>query len=187
MLCSTLPGFSTISLFFPFPDEYSLIGSYLSARKTNLWLYLTDHEQMNRAQKEKWIVSLGADRLLNLFQRTGIKLEERKTFFSLDNWYTQQDLELSIGFRNQDPAFCLLQAAQWEKNSIPYLNLISGRQEKGRRAVVLNSHSMKRTLSLNLLHVVPSVCTAKSFLKSIYRCGGLFHASQTNSGVTATH
>lgn len=72
-------------------------------------------------------------------------------------------------------------------NSIPYLNLISGRQEKGRRAEVLNSHSLKKTLSLSLLHVVPSVCTAKPFLKSIYTCGGLFHTSQTNSGVTATH
>lgn len=94
---------------------------------------------------------------------------------------------MGIGFRNEDPLFCLLQVAQWEMNSILHLNLISGRQEKGKRAVVFNSHSLKRTLSLSLLHVVPSVCRAKPFLKNIYTCGGLFHASQTNSGVTATH
>lgn len=60
-------------------------------------------------------------------------------------------------------------------NSIPYLNLISGSQER-RRAAVLNPHSLKRTLKLNLLHVMPSVCTPKPFLKSIYTYGGLFHA-----------
>lgn len=34
VLHSTLPGFSTRSFFF-FPDTYFLIGSYLTARKTN--------------------------------------------------------------------------------------------------------------------------------------------------------
>lgn len=45
--------------------------------------------QMNKTQKDKLIVSLGTDRLPNPLQGTGIKLEERKTFFFLDNWYTQ--------------------------------------------------------------------------------------------------
>lgn len=48
--------------FFFFTDVYSLIGNYLTARKTNLWLDFTDHVQMNKTQKDKWVV-LGTKKL----------------------------------------------------------------------------------------------------------------------------
>jgi len=76
-----------------------------------------------------------------------------------------------IGFRNQGPLSCPLQAAQQERGDTPYLNPISKKKNQNPQTnkktkqnpscgfKLPTSPSLKGTLSLSLLHAVPSVHT----------------------------